>query len=260
VKFSNGKQQSSKRLAGLGVKFSFLFTTTAFAQAEPPVGGPETFPWLIIPILLVFLAAIFFWFGRSIYGRKGCAVGAVRRRTFVGVVLPPSAQSQAAFEPTGQTLKELRTFPWITFDVPVAVLGPDVTEVTEKKVCLNRVRGQIKTATHAMKEYQQTDHGVDIIAKLTSEIGTPSLLSGNYWKKKTRTGPEPLRSLSSKRIGLPVMAVLSSSWMLYLSSVLIKFSLPWFLFRRLLLILSKAPVNPFAMPLSFNHGIYAVNN
>jgi hypothetical protein len=37
-----------------------------------------------------------------------------------------------------------------------------------------------------MKEYQQTDHGVDIIAKLTSEIGTPSLLSGNYWKKKTR--------------------------------------------------------------------------
>jgi len=187
MRFSIGKQIFSKLLIAIAFLLSFLFAPMAFAQANPPgSSNPEPFPWLIIPIILVFLAAIFFWFGRSIYGRKGCAVGAVRRRTFVGVVFPPSAESQAAFEPTGQTLKELRTFSWITFDVPVAVLGPEVTEVTEKKVCLNRVRGQIKTATHAMKEYQQTNHGVDIIAKLTSEIGTSSLLSGNYWKKKTR--------------------------------------------------------------------------
>lgn len=187
MKFSIGQQESAQRLIAITFLLSFPFTATVAAQANPPGNAdPESFPWLIIPILLVFLAAIFFWFGRWIYGRKGCAVGAVRRRTFVGVVFPPTAESQAAFEPTGQLLKELRAFPWITFDVPVAVLGPDVTEVTEKKVCLNRVRGQIMTATRAIEKYQQTDRGVDIIAKLTSEIGTPSLLSGNYWKKKTR--------------------------------------------------------------------------
>ncbi len=187
MRFSIRKQNFSRLLIAIAFLLSFLFAPLAFAQANPSgSSNPEPFPWLIIPIILVFLAAIFFWFGRSIYGRKGCAVGAVRRRTFVGVVFPPSAESQAAFEPTRQTLKELRAFPWITFDVPVAVLGPEVTEVTEKKVCLNRVRGQIKTATRAIKKYQQTDHGVDIIAKLTSEIGTSSLLSGNYWKKKIR--------------------------------------------------------------------------
>jgi hypothetical protein len=187
MKFSLEQQKSSKLLKISTSLLSVIFSPTLLAQAESTgSGNPESFPWLIIPILLVFLAAMFFWFGRSIFGRKSCAIGAVRRRTFVGVVFPPTAASQAAFEPTKQLLKELRAFPWITFDVPVAVLGPGVKEVTEKKVCLNRVRGQIKTTTNTISNYQQTDHGVDIIAKLTSEIGTRSLLSGNYWKKKTR--------------------------------------------------------------------------
>jgi hypothetical protein len=58
--------------------------------------------------------------------------------------------------------------------------------VTEKKVTLNRVRGQIKIATRALGDSPQAAPGVDMVAKLSCEIGTPSLVSGNYWKKQTR--------------------------------------------------------------------------
>jgi hypothetical protein len=187
MKFSIGQPGSLIRRVSGAFLLSFPFAATVAAQAEPPGSAdPESFPWLIIPILLVFLAAVFFWFGRWIYGRKGCAVGAVRNRTFVGAVFPPTALNPTHSDQANDALKALRVFPWITIDVPVSVLGPKVTAVTEKKVTLNRVRGQIKIATTAIKNYQQTTGGVDVVAKLSCEIGTPSLLSGNYWKKQTR--------------------------------------------------------------------------
>jgi len=187
MKFSIGQHESSEHRLIVAFLLSFFFTPTVAAQAGSPASAdPESFPWLIIPILLVFLAAVFFWFGRWIYGRKGCAIGAVRNRTFVGVVFPPASINPAKDGQDGDALKALRVFPWITFDVPVSVLGPGVTAVTEKKVMLNRVRGQIKIATTAIENDQNMNQGVDVVAKLSCEIGTPSVLSGNYWKKQTR--------------------------------------------------------------------------
>ncbi len=187
MKFSTGQQESAQRLIAVTILLSFLFTPTVAAQADPPgSANPESFPWLIIPILLVFLAAFFFWFGHWIYGRKGCAVGAIRKRTFVGVVFPPTTENPASYEQTGKALKALRAFPWITIDVPVSVLGPEVPTVVERKEHSERVQSQINKISSEVEKNRQTDFGVDIVAKLTDEIGTPSLLSGNYWKKQTQ--------------------------------------------------------------------------
>lgn len=185
MKCSKGNRHSSKRLMAIYFTSMCLLSPSLFAQAVSPAGGEtESFPWLIVPLLLVILAAIFFWFGRWIYGRKGCEVGAIRSRTFVGVVFPPTQKNPAGDHSAGETLKALRAFSWITFDVPVPVLGPGIGEVAEKKVRMNRVRGQIKAATEAIGKYEPSDSGVDIVVKLTYEKGTPSLISGNYWKNQ----------------------------------------------------------------------------
>lgn len=188
MKFSPGKQQSSKCLIGLAPVLSILVPTLAVAQAEPMQGGNgEAFPWLIVPILLILLVAVLFWFGRWIFGMAGCSIGSVRRRNFIGVVFPAVAKSPASYENPEQALKTLRSFPWITFDVPVAVLGPEVAAVVERKVKTAKVYHQIKNTTRAIEKYDQASHGIDIVAKLSCEICTPSLISGTHWKTKIHT-------------------------------------------------------------------------
>lgn len=178
---------SSRLLKGFASINCILFTGSVFAQ-ESPIGGdsPESFPWLIIPMLLIILGAFLFWFGRGIIGFSGGEAGSVRRRTFIGVVFPPVAERPASYEDSRQVLKTLRTYPWITFDVPVAVLGPTVTEVVERKLGRIKVDHQLKIATSVVENYDSAAHGVDIVAKLTCEICTPSLIAGTYWKPVTQ--------------------------------------------------------------------------
>jgi len=188
MKFSRRKQKSSKHLMVSALILSILFPALAVAQAEPMQGNNgESFPWLIIPILLVLIVAVLFWFGRGIFGGAGCSSGTVRRRVFIGASFPAVAQSPASYENSGLALKTLRSFPWVTFDVPVAVLGPEVTDVVQRKVKTAKVYHQIKNATREIEKYDQASHGVDIVAKLTCEICAPALIHGTYWKKETQT-------------------------------------------------------------------------
>ena len=188
MRYSSRKLISSRRLKGSAPAICILFTGLAVAQ-EGTMGGDsaETFPWLLIPLFLIILGAFLFWFGRGIIGMANCSAGSVRRRTFIGVVFPPVAENPASNEDSGRALNTLRSYPWITFDVPVAVLGPGVSTVVERALQRVKVDHQLKIATSAIENSDQAGHGVDIVAKLSCEICTPSLITGTYWKQVTQT-------------------------------------------------------------------------
>ena len=178
----------SRNLIGSAPVICLLFSGLAVAQ-EIPMGedSSESFPWLLIPLLLIILVAFLFWFGRGLIGMAKCSAGSVRRRTFIGVVFPPVAEDPASYEDSGRALKMLRFYPWITFDVPVAVLGPDIATVVERRLQRISVDHQFKIATSVIENNDQAGQGVDIVVKVNCEICTPSLITGTYWKQVTQT-------------------------------------------------------------------------
>jgi len=182
------KNKPSRRLIGSAPVICVLLSGLAVAQ-ENPIGGDdaESFPWLLIPMFLIILGAFLFWFGRGLIGMAKCSAGSVRRRTFIGVVFPPVAEHPASYEDSARALKSLRFYPWITFDVPVAVLGPDVATVVARKLQRISVDHQIKIATSVIENNDQAGQGVDIVVKVNCEICTPSLITGTYWKQVTQT-------------------------------------------------------------------------
>jgi hypothetical protein len=182
------KNIPSRCLIGSVPVICVLLSGLAVAQENPMGGnGAESFPWLLIPMFLIILGAFLFWFGRGIIGMAKCSAGSVRRRTFIGVVFPPVAEDPANYEDSARALKALRFHPWITFDVPVAVLGPDVATVVERALQRVKVDHQLKIATSVIEDNNQAGHGVDIVVKVNCEICTPSLITGTYWKQVTQT-------------------------------------------------------------------------
>jgi len=186
--YLNREKIPSRHFIGSALIICVLFSGPAVAQEIPMDGnGSESFPWLLIPLLLIILGAFLFWFGRGLIGMANCSAGSVRRRTFIGVVFPPVTETPASYEDSARALKSLRYHPWITFDVPVAVLGPDVATVVARKLQRISVDHQIKIVTSVIESGNQVGHGVDIVVKVNCEICTPSLITGTYWKQVTQT-------------------------------------------------------------------------